>query len=333
MSLTRRTLTTSLVAAAALPAAGRGEDAYRRSALIVALGGGVDAGAAFEAAAAQAADMLAGGLVCSKDGVLVVRPDIELSGSTDVAAHPEYADRRTTKFVREVKRDGWFVDDFTLNELKSLAAVDAGARPVRPAKGQERPAILTLEEFIGIARRQSVKAARVVGIWLRLTAPGYFERADLALEPKVARTLRLQGYDARAAAAFVVTPDPASLARLKELTGVRLVLDPGAPPDGAALAALAAKASAITADALQLIAPTVRAMADTGLTTRLHQSGLGVHAIAGAGSAPWPPPPLRPSDSRRLFEALARLGVEAIVTRDVATAVRGREAASRPAGR
>ena len=331
MSLTRRTLTTSL-AAAALPAPGRVQDAYRRSALVVASGGDAGAAAGFEAAAAQGADMLAGGVACSKDGVLIVRPDLELSGSTNVAAHPEYADRRTTKFVQETKREGWFVDDFTLSELKSLTAVQAGARPARPVKGQERPGILTLEEFIGLARHESVRAARVVGLWLRLTAPAYFETADLALEPKVARTLRLQGYDARAAAAFVVTPDRASLARLKELTGVRLVLDAASPPDDAGLATLAGKAAAITADALQLAVPSARTIGDTGLTARLHRAGLGVHALAG-GSASWPPPPLRPSDSRRLFEALARMGVDAIVTSDVAAAVRGRDAANRPASR
>ena len=77
---------------------------------------------AYRLAIRQGADFIEPDLVATKDGVLVARHENEISGTTDVAAHPEFADRRTTKTIDGRPMTGWFTEDFTLAELKTLRA-------------------------------------------------------------------------------------------------------------------------------------------------------------------------------------------------------------------
>ena len=80
--------------------------------------------AAYELAIHQCADFIEPDLVSTKDGVLVARHENEIGGTTDVAAHPEFAARRATKVIDGVSITGWFTEDFTLAELKTLRAVE-----------------------------------------------------------------------------------------------------------------------------------------------------------------------------------------------------------------
>src|SRR3954466_10993050 len=80
--------------------------------------------ASYRLAAEMGADYIEPDLVSTRDGVLVARHENEISGTTDVAAHPEFADRRTTKVVDGVDLTGWFTEDFTLAELRTLRAVE-----------------------------------------------------------------------------------------------------------------------------------------------------------------------------------------------------------------
>ena len=77
---------------------------------------------AYRLAIRKGADFIEPDLVATKDGVLVARHENEISGTTDVAAHPEFADRRTTKTIDGRSVTGWFTEDFTLAELKTLRA-------------------------------------------------------------------------------------------------------------------------------------------------------------------------------------------------------------------
>ena len=88
--------------------------------------------ASYELAIAQGADFVEPDLVSTSDGVLVARHENEIGGTTDVAAHPEFADRRTTKTIDGVPLTGWFTEDFTLAELKTLRAVERIPGPGRP---------------------------------------------------------------------------------------------------------------------------------------------------------------------------------------------------------
>ena len=92
------------------------------------------------------ADYIEPDLVSTKDGVLVARHENEISATTDVADHPEFADRRTTKTIDGVALTGWFTEDFTLAELKTLRAKERIPRPApaqhalrRPLRGPDLP--------------------------------------------------------------------------------------------------------------------------------------------------------------------------------------------------
>ena len=115
--------------------------------------------ASYELAIDLGADLIEPDVVLSSDGVLIARHENELSRSTDVASRPEFASRRTAKLVGATRRTGWFTEDFTLEELRTLRAVERipDLRPLNTAyDGQE--GILTLAEVVEIARRRSTPA-------------------------------------------------------------------------------------------------------------------------------------------------------------------------------
>jgi glycerophosphoryl diester phosphodiesterase len=78
--------------------------------------------ASYAKAIADGADFVEPDLVMSRDGVMVIRHENEIGGTTDVAAHPEFADRKTTRTIDGQAVTGWFTEDFTLAELKTLRA-------------------------------------------------------------------------------------------------------------------------------------------------------------------------------------------------------------------
>ena len=135
--------------------------------------------ASYELAIRLGADVIEPDLVATKDGVLVARHEPEISGTTDVARHPEFADRRTTRIVDGVVATGWFTDDFTLRELRTLRAVERIPQ-LRPhnALYDGRDRIPTLQEIVDLARRASGEHGRRIGIAPETKHPTYFrERA------------------------------------------------------------------------------------------------------------------------------------------------------------
>jgi glycerophosphoryl diester phosphodiesterase len=173
---------------------------------------------AYELAIDLGADFIEPDLVSSKDGQLVVRHENNIRDTTDVAQHPEFADRHTTKLVEGVQETGWFTEDFTLAELKTLRAVErlAELRPGNATSGGLYP-ILTLEEVISIAQR------RHVGIFPELKKPTWFREIGLPMEEKLVAIMRAHGYEDPSDAAFLQSFDPACLQRLNELTNLPLV--------------------------------------------------------------------------------------------------------------
>lgn len=135
--------------------------------------------AAYDAAIGLGADYVEPDLVLTADGVLVCRHDIYLSTTTDVAAHPEFADRR-----REVDgRLDWYVDDFTLEELRSLRAVQPF--PGRDQSYNGRYPVPTFAELLALVAGKQGTSGRAIGIYPELKRPDYFGRqrmADLLLE-------------------------------------------------------------------------------------------------------------------------------------------------------
>ena len=131
---------------------------------------------AYELAIQQGADYIEPDLVSTKDGVLVARHENEISGTTDVADHPEFAARRTTKVVDGRSITGWFTEDFALAELKTLRAKER-IPDLRPdnAKYDGRFEVPTLQEVINLVGRESVRRHRVIGIAPETKHPTYFD--------------------------------------------------------------------------------------------------------------------------------------------------------------
>ena len=141
--------------------------------------------AAYELAIEQGADYIEPDLVPTKDGVLVARHENEIGGTTDVADHPEFADRRTTKTIDGRAVTGWFTEDFTYRELRTLRAEERlpQVRPDNTAyDGQER--IPTFDEVVKLARRAGV------GVYPETKHPTYFDSIGLSLEEPLVAALR-----------------------------------------------------------------------------------------------------------------------------------------------
>lgn len=130
----------------------------------------------------QGADFIEPDLVATKDGVLVVRHENEISGTTDVAAHPEFANRRTTKTVDGVSLTGWFTEDFTLAELRTLRAKERipAVRPANTRFDGLYP-IPTFVEVVRLAKAES-RDGRRIGIYPETKHPTYFAKEGRRLD-------------------------------------------------------------------------------------------------------------------------------------------------------
>jgi glycerophosphoryl diester phosphodiesterase len=139
--------------------------------------------AAYELAITQGADAVEPDLVSTRDGVLVVRHENEISGTTDVAKHPEFADRRTTKTIDGATLTGWFTEDFTWSELSTLRACER-LRQTRPenARFEGREGILRLVDLIDLLDA----ADRRILMVAELKHATYFESIGLPLEANFA---------------------------------------------------------------------------------------------------------------------------------------------------
>ncbi|MGE3984658.1 MAG: glycerophosphodiester phosphodiesterase family protein, partial [Dehalococcoidia bacterium] len=132
--------------------------------------------ASYALAIEMGADFIEPDLVATRDGELVARHENEISGTTDVASRPEFAARRTTKQIDGVTMTGWFTEDFTLAELKTLRARERlpELRPANTAFDGEFP-IPTLQEIIDLVRGVELSTpGRRVGIYPETKHPTYF---------------------------------------------------------------------------------------------------------------------------------------------------------------
>jgi glycerophosphoryl diester phosphodiesterase len=174
--------------------------------------------ASYQLATEMGADYIEPDLVSTKDHVLVARHENNIKDTTDVADHPEFADREATKVIDGVSVSGWFTEDFTLAELKTLRAKER-LPAVRPANTafDGLYQVPTFQEVIDLARR------RHVGIYPETKHPTYFRSIGLPLEGPLVRTLRANGYQGRNARVFIQSFEVGNLRRLNRMTDVPLV--------------------------------------------------------------------------------------------------------------
>ncbi|NYI04044.1 glycerophosphodiester phosphodiesterase [Allostreptomyces psammosilenae] len=181
--------------------------------------------AAYELAIGMGADVIEPDLVATRDGQLVVRHENEISGTTDVADHPEFADRKRTKVIDGTEVTGWFTEDFTLAELKTLRAKER-----LPQLRQENTLydglyeIPTLQEVIDLARRASRETGRTIGIAPEMKHPTYFRGIGLGLEERVAQVLRANNWDDRNDPVVVQSFEAGALQRLNRMVQVDLAM-------------------------------------------------------------------------------------------------------------
>jgi glycerophosphoryl diester phosphodiesterase len=185
--------------------------------------------AAYALAIELGADYIEPDLVSTRDHVLVVRHENEISGTTDVADHPELADRRTMKTIDGVPVVGWFTEDLTLAELGTLRARERlpDIRPAGSAYDGQYP-IPTFQQVVDLARR------RHVGIYPELKHPTYFTSIGLPLEEPLVQALHANGYAGPDAPVFIQSFEVGNLRRLRRMTDlplVQLLDDHGRPYD------------------------------------------------------------------------------------------------------
>ncbi|MGW4413071.1 glycerophosphodiester phosphodiesterase family protein, partial [Nonomuraea sp. NPDC004702] len=213
----------------------------------------------YEAAIAMGADYIEPDLVSTKDHVLVARHENEISGTTDVAAHPEFADRRTTKAVDGRPVTGWFTEDFTLAELKTLRAKERvpDLRPDNTAF-DGLAEIPTFEEVVQLAQRHGV------GVYPETKHPTYFDSIGLSLEEPLLEVLNR--YHVRKA--YIQSFETANLRELRGRTRlplIQLITSGGAPYDWVAAGSTRTYDDMVTPDGLREVA---RYAAGIGVDTR-----------------------------------------------------------------
>lgn len=176
---------------------------------------------AYELALDMGADIIeAGDLVPTRDGHLVCRHEPEIGGTTDVASHPEFADRKRTKRLDGVSVTGWFTEDFTLAELKTLRAVERiPANRPHNTLYDGRWEIPTFEEVLRWQNEQTRKRGKQVWIYPELKHPTYFRRLGLGTEERLARLLRRYGKDKKNSPVIVQSFEPTSIQRMSRLVG------------------------------------------------------------------------------------------------------------------
>ncbi len=194
--------------------------------------------AAYETAILQCADFIEPDVVSTKDGVLVARHENEISGTTDVASRPEFAQRKTTKSIDGAAVTGWFTEDFTLAELKTLRAIERlpQIRPENTAfDGLYQ--VPTLDEVIDLARHSVSCQGEQVGVYPETKHPSYFDAIGLSLEEPLVAELAANGLDRADAPVIVQSFEVANLKALDGLTEValaQLISSSGRPYDLAA---------------------------------------------------------------------------------------------------
>ena len=181
--------------------------------------------ASYELAARMGADFIEPDLVSTKDGVLIARHENDITGTTDVADHPEFAARKTTKTIDGTPATGWFSEDFTLAEIKTLRAEER-----LPLVRQENTIydglfqIPTFDEVLDLRSRLSRELRREIGVYPETKHPTYFRELRLSLEPALVRSLKKAGLNKRSAPVFIQSFERSNLAVLRNDLNVKTKL-------------------------------------------------------------------------------------------------------------
>jgi len=316
--------------------------------------------ASYQKAIDDGADIIEPDLVSTKDGVLVARHENEISGTTNVVDVPGFAGRKTTKTIDGQSITGWFTEDFTLGELKTLRARERipSIRPNNTAYNDQFD-IPTLDEIIALARDQSAKLGRNIGIYPETKHPTYFQSIGLPLEDKLIDGLRRDAFTASRTTVYIQSFEVANLKAIRNKIGssqpnwklVQLMGTSSRQPYDFVVAKdtrtfgdmmtsqgmrdIAAYANGVGPDknSIMSLDPNGKLTDPTDLIRNAHNAGLVVHPYTFRPENTFLPPSLRSgADNTRNvngsiteIQAFLRAGVDGFFTDDPAV---GRQAVS-----
>lgn len=233
--------------------------------------------ASYRLAAEMGADFIEPDLVSTKDGVLIARHENEIGGTTDVAA--KFPARKTTKTVDGQAITGWFTEDFTLAEIKTLRANERLA--FRSHEFDGRFEVATFDEVIVLAQQLGRELERPVGIYPETKHPTYFRGIGLPLEERLLAALDAHGWNSREAPVFIQSFESGNLRELRKKTRVRLIQLVSGPAavDAAGLKDIATYADGIGPEKRLLIPVDAEGnlLPATDLVQRAHAAKLLVH--------------------------------------------------------
>jgi len=159
------------------------------------------------------ADVIEMDLIMTKDGVLITRHDPNLAINTDVASHPEFASRKKTMKVDGETQTGWFSQDFTLAEIKTLGAISTDAE--RPQQFNGRYKVPTFQEILDLAAAKQKETGRPIAIYPETKNPTFFRDLGLPIEDKLIAMLEQAGLNSKTAPVYVQSFEPGSLRYMK----------------------------------------------------------------------------------------------------------------------
>lgn len=174
---------------------------------------------AYDLAITMGADYIEPDVVSTRDGVLVTRHENEIGGTTDVGTR--FPARRRSAVVDGDTVTGWFVEDFTLDELRTLRAVER--LPGRSHANDGKFLVPTLDEVLGLVRRRERETGRTIGVYPETKHPSYFRAIGLPLEDALLATLARHGFRSREDAVFIQSFEVGNLRALHQRTTIRLI--------------------------------------------------------------------------------------------------------------
>jgi len=272
--------------------------------------------------------------VVTKDGHLVVRHENEISQTTDVALRPEFASRLTTRQIQGQAVSGWFTEDFTLEELKTIRCRERLPK-LRPesAKLNGQEAIPTYQEVLDLAKSESARLKRPIGTYPEMKHASYFSQVGLPMEGRLADILKQNGLDSPTAPVFIQCFDVLPLKTIMTMCKaprIQLMSPEGGPTDqvvtykqmasAAGLKAVAAYANGVGPD-WSMVIPTIEGGLGpaTSLVADAHAAGLAVHPWTVRAENAFLPPKLRngtnPSahgDVDAVYHALYAAGIDGL---------------------
>ena len=257
--------------------------------------------ASYRLGIALGADYVEPDLVSTRDGVLVARHENELGGTTDIAGRREFAGRLTTKVVDGHELTGWFVEDLTLAELKSLRTVERlpELRP-RNTRYDGCYEIPTLDEILTLVAEESRRLGRPIGLSAEVKHSSYFAEIGLPLEDPLLAALARHGMAEAGSPVFIESFESGNLQWLRSRTDLPLVQ----------LVSGAGRVDLVTSTGLRRVARYADVVAvDKELVTATlvddaHAAGLKVHVWTLRDEV----------DSIEDTQALVDLGVDALFT-------------------